>query len=259
MGFSPANAKLRKLYDNRLMNRYLRNGKKVYSFDLLSGHSCPFAKDCLAKVVIQDDGSKKLVDGPDTEFRCFSASQEVIFPGVYNSRNGNFESLRGKSMTEMWELISESMPADAGVVRIHVAGDFFNEQYFVAWLVMARLNPDVLFYAYTKSLPYWVNHIASIPENMVLTASRGGRMDHMIEQYDLRSVKVVFSKYQARKLGLVIDHDDSHAALPSRQSKDFALLIHGVNPAGSEASKAVQKLKKSGAQFAYGRKQTNRT
>lgn len=250
MSFSKANAKLRKLYEVRRLKRWLRNGRKVYSFDLLSGHSCPFAKDCLAKVIVQDDGRKKLVDGPDTEFRCFSASQEVIFPGVYNSRSGNFEALRGKSIGEMAQILTDMLPKDAGIVRIHVAGDFFNQAYFDAWVFMAFSNPDVLFYAYTKSLPYWVNRIAGIPDNLVLTASRGGRMDHMIEQYDLRSVKVVYSKYQARKLRLPIDHDDSHAAL---NGKSFALLIHGVQKAGSRASKAMSKLRKTGVDFSYAR------
>jgi hypothetical protein len=201
-----------------------------------------------------EDGKKRLVDGPDTEFRCFSASQEVIFPGVYNSRSGNFEALRGKSTPEIYAMLSDALPKDAGIVRIHVAGDFFSPDYFKAWVGLAILNPEILFYAYTKSLSYWVNNMDLIPENMVLTASRGGRLDSMIDDYGLRSVKVVFTKYQARKLKLAIDHDDSHAAIPASAGKDFALLIHGVNPAGSKASKAVQRLKKSGAQYSYGRK-----
>jgi hypothetical protein len=249
--FSKANAKLEKLYNNRQLTRWLKNGRKVYSFDLLSGHSCPFAKDCLAKVVIQDDGKKKLVDGPDTEFRCFSASQEVIFPGVYNSRSGNFESLRGKNVTEIYTMLSDALPKDAGIVRIHVAGDFFSPDYFKAWVGLAILNPEILFYAYTKSLSYWVTNIDLIPENMVLTASRGGRLDHMIEDYKLRSVKVVYSQYQARKLRLPIDHDDSHAAIPWKSDRDFALLIHGVQKAGSAAGAAIKKLRKNGVDFSY--------
>lgn len=248
-----ANAKLRKLYDVPRLKRWLKNNRKVYSFDLLSGHSCPFAQDCLAKVVVQPDGKKKLVDGPDTEYRCFSASQEVIFPGVYNHRSGHFEALRGKSIGEMAQILTDTLPKDTGIVRIHVAGDFFNQAYFDAWMFVALSNPDILFYAYTKSLPYWVNRIAGIPDNFVLTASRGGRMDHMIEQYELRSVKVVFSEAEAKQLGLQIDHDDSHAAIPRLRDKDFALLIHGVQKAGSKAGKAMSELRKKGVAFSYSR------
>ena len=66
----------------------------------------------------------------------------------------------------------------------------------------------------------------------------------MIEHCDLRSAKVVFSEAEAEKLGLEIDHDDSHAARPSMRDQDFALLIHGTQPAGSAASKALQVIKK---------------
>ena len=67
----------------------------------------------------------------------------------------------------------------------------------------------------------------------------------------LRSAKVVFSEAEAEKLGLEIDHDDSHAARPSLRDQDFALLIHGTQPAGSEAAKALKELKGKGS---YSRK-----
>ena len=36
----------------------------------------------------------------------------------------------------------DSMPKDAGIVRIHVAGDFFNSDYMWAWWLTASENPD---------------------------------------------------------------------------------------------------------------------
>ena len=90
-------------------------------------------------------------------------------------------------------------------------------------------------------------------DNFVLTASYGGRDDHLIDDptFNLRSAKVVFSEAEAEKLGLEIDHDDSHAARPSMRDKDFALLIHGTQPKGSEAATALKELKGKGS---YSRK-----
>ena len=48
--FSKANAKLESLHDVPELGRWLLNGRKVYSLDLLSGWSCPFASACLSKV-----------------------------------------------------------------------------------------------------------------------------------------------------------------------------------------------------------------
>ena len=149
----------------------------------------------------------------------------------------------------MVDLIERTLPRNAAIVRQHVGGDFFNEMYFLAWLKVAERNSHILFYAYTKSLNYWVDNmelVNSLP-NVVLTASRGGRLDHMITEYNLREAVVVFSEQQAADLGLEIDHDDSHAARPDLRNQSFALLIHGVQPKGSEAAKALVELKGKGS------------
>ena len=254
VSFSKANAKLEALYSVPELEQWLANRRKVYSFDLLSGWSCPQAKECLSKVV-QIGDSRKIKDGADCQFRCFSASQEATFPSAYNKRKANFDALKDcKTVGEMTKLINNTLPKNAGVVRIHVAGDFFNEKYFLAWCLVAQLNPNTLFYAYTKSLNYWQDNLTQIPENFVLTASRGGRLDHMIDEHNLRESKVVFSEAEAEALGYEIDHTDEHAAIPAIRDESFALLIHGVQPKGSEASAAIKALKASGTKFAYGKK-----
>jgi len=248
--FSKANVKIQELAKHPDVQTFLKNRRKIYSFDLISGHSCPFADKCLSKVIIVD-GRRKIVDGRNTEYRCFSASQEALLTNVYNKRSNNFETLRQKTTDEMVAIISDIMPNNLGICRIHVAGDFFNKKYFRAWLQVAELNPDRLFYAYTKSLPYWLENLGNIPDNMILTASYGGRCDRLIDQLNLRSAIVVFSYEQAEKLGLEVDHDDSHAANPLTKDQDFALMIHGPQPAGSEASAATSELRRKGEKFSY--------
>ena len=250
--FSKANAKIEALQDVPSLKPFLE-GRKVYSFDLLSGYSCPFAKQCLSKATVNSEGKRKIKDGPDTEFRCFSASQEVQYTNVYNLRKNNFDTLRKLDIKEIAKEILAAMPKDMGVCRIHVAGDFFNEDYFYAWLVVANLNPNILFYAYTKSLKYWIANMDFVNErpNFVLTASYGGRNDELSDRQNLRSAKGIFSDAEADSLGLEIDHDDSHAADPAKKNDDFALLIHGTQPKGSEAAVALKELKGKGS---YSRK-----
>lgn len=257
--FSPANAKLRKLTEVKKLQKFLNariNGRikrlKVYSMDILSGWSCPFADQCKSKAVVQLDGSRKIEDGPNTQFRCFSASQEAIFSDTYNLRKHNFDLLKAcKSADEMADLIESSMPKDLGICRIHVAGDFFNRDYLQAWAIVAARNPKKLFYAYTKSLGYWVELRETIPANFVLTASYGGRLDHLIVQHNLRFSKVIYHPSDAGKM--VIDHDDSHAARPDIANKSFALLIHGIQPKGSAAANALRVLKQENIEFEYSR------
>jgi len=237
--YSIANAKIQALRTVKALRSYLAEGRKVFSFDLLSGVTCPFARQCLSKVTIVN-GRRTIVDGAGTIFRCFSATQEAAFTATYNRRAENFESLRRLNQREMVDTLSEALPPTAGIVRLHVGGDFYNRSYFRAWSEIARLYPGILFYGYTKSLPYWLEYRRQVPDNLVLTASYGGRHDALIRAERFRFARVVYTVKGAGRLP--IDHDDSHAADPTQRRRSFALLIHGVQPAGSEAGVAVRTL-----------------
>jgi len=171
---------------------------------------------------------------------------EARFPGLRRQREHNTNLLRYKYPTfeGMVALIERSAPIHAKYVRIHIGGDFFNQIYFDAWIEIAKRNPGTIYYAYTKSLHLWVARLTEIPDNFRLTASRGGRWDHLIEPNNLRTAEVVFTEAEANIRGLEIDHDDSHAY--GDDPKSFALLLHGVQPKGSEAAKALSALKKAG-------------
>ncbi len=106
------------------------------------------------------------------------------------------------------------------------------------------------FYAYTKSLGMWLNLADIIPPNFYLTASHGGTLDYLIPKHPKvfkRIAYVVYTEQQATELGLEIDHDDSHCL----GDKPFALLVHGSQRAGTEASKALSQRKKDGGFVGY--------
>lgn len=234
--FGRANSKLIKLQT--------KTGKRLYTFSLLSGHSCPGAKDCKAYVE-EVNGTRKLIDGPNAEFRCFSASQEALFKNVYQSRKTNFDLIKscGNSMSKMTAIIMESLPQDMEILRIHVAGDMFTYNYLLAWCEVARLNPTKLFYAYTKSIPLLIKarQNGAIPKNLSITVSRGGKWDSLIDKHKLKEAIVVYSKSEAKNMGLIIDEDDSHALFGK---KSFGLLIHGQGKKGSKQSEIFSKKKK---------------
>ena len=220
--------------------------KDAYTFSLPSGWTCPGATMCLAKVGRE---SGKLTDGPDATVRCFSASQEAVYPTVRAIRWHNFDRLKqAGGSAGLAGLILESLPADAKRVRVHVSGDFFSQAYFNAWMIVAEAKPEVTFYAYTKSVPFWVSRLGNIPANFKLNASVGSRWDALAQDAELKSAKIVFSEMEAENLGLEIDHDDSHAWA---QEDSFALLVHGVQKTGTEASvswnKQLREIKKTNA------------
>lgn len=211
-------------------------GKQIHTFTLPSGYTCPGASACMTRA---DRVDGHITDGPKQTFRCFAASMEARLTQLRAKGWHNLEMLKrcGGDCDNMADLIHASLPVNAKIVRVHVGGDFFSNTYFQAWIRVSRRNPDVRFYAYTKSLPFWIAN--EIPENFRLTASEGGKFDHLIAQHGLKTSKVVFSIEEAAALGLEIDHDDSHAY---NAGDSFALLIHGAQAKGSAAGVAVRAL-----------------
>ena len=245
--FKPANAKLKRL-QKALTAEYGRK-PKIYGLSLPAGHSCPFAVGCLSKA---DKVTGKLTDGADMEFRCFEASIEAWSPSLRRLVWENFETLRQhKNAEAIADCLQDSMPQDADIIRPGIDGDFYSQAYFDAWLIIARNNPTIRFYAYTKSLGYWVARLGQIPANLTLNASRGGRLDHLIAEHGLKSATVVLHPSIADAMGLEIDHNETHAI---GGSEDFALLIHGQQPKGSKASQALKTLKTEGVEYAYSTK-----
>lgn len=191
--------------------KFVKNTKyyrdTVYEWNLPTGTTCPFALEC--KVTVDRITGK--FDIYKGQYRCYAASPER-FPGVRQHRWNNFELVKSG--------IKPDIPKGCKAVRIHASGDFFNQAYFDMWLEIARENPDIEFWAYTKSIGYWVYRIYEIPSNLTLTASYGGRQDHLIEWFKLKNVKV----YPAKDLvpdGIGIDNNDDLARIPGL---NFALL-----------------------------------
>lgn len=215
----------------------------IATFSLPSGWTCPCAKDCLSKA---DKNTGRITDGKHTQFRCFSASQETVFTAVRTARWGNLEMLKAaKSVEGMTDLLAKQLPTDGiKYVRIHVAGDFFSENYFKAWMNVAKLFPSIIFYGYTKRVGLLVKFKDQFPENFRFVASWGGTEDSLIEKHNIKSARVVFSEAEAEKLGLPLDHKDDHAYSADKGS--FALLLHGTQPKGSAAADAWKGIKAAG-------------
>ena len=220
----------------------------VYSISLPSGWTCPFALNCMSKA---DRETGKITDGKFTTFRCFSATDEARSPQARKQRWYNFDLLRKLDFEDMVSLIFSSIPVNMDICRVHVGGDFFNQRYFEAWLQVARLLPTKLFYAYTKSIPYWIANLDNIPSNFILNGSRGGSRDNLLDEYSLKIAEVVLSLEEAEGKELPIDHDEFYAL---NNNGNFGLLIHGTQPKNSDAGEAIKELKRKGINFSYSRK-----
>ena len=205
------------------VNKYIFD-RNAQSWSIPSGTTCIGAEQCLTT---RDRFSGELIHGPKQTFVCYSANMER-FPSVRERYWTNYEAVKGKTADEVCAVLDRYFPKKASLVRIHSAGDFFSEQYFLGWMKFANSKPTVRFWAFTKSLPLWIKNIQSVPANVEMQASYGGKWDNLISAHNLKYARVVWSTDEAEMLGLKIDTDDKLAAYAG---PSFALLENFSKPA----------------------------
>lgn len=219
------------------------------TFALPAGFTCPGALHCLSKA---DPATGRITDGEHTLFRCSAASEETR-PAVRHARHHNWSLLRGLQSGAMAALLDLSLRAQLRSyterVRWFTSGDCFNDQLRDALIEVAQRHPSLLFYLYSKNLPLWLDagSLRPLPENLVLTASWGGRYDFLLaDGLFPRTARVVNLQEEAYALGLAIDFTDALAyqSTPTH----FAHLVHGTQPKGSIAGLAIQQ-RRAGGQF----------
>ena len=258
---------------------------KVYSISLLSGFSCSFASDCQTYAVENKITKKrKVVDGKKAKYRCFSAIQETQYDNTYNQRKHNLDSILAirNDVEKITDLIMDSLenpvdennlnslPKNADYIRVHVGGDFVTSEYMLAWFNVARIYPNIKFYAYTKAIGWMQDNEDMRAKNFRMIASVGGKQDHLIIKLSLsqKFLNIVRSKKQVETITanvvfhpsetkLPIDTNEFYAINDKRSffnpSGSFSLLLHGTQKAGSEGSKALSRMNKENIKYSYSR------
>ncbi|RKZ85381.1 MAG: hypothetical protein DRQ39_07210 [Gammaproteobacteria bacterium] len=231
-------------------NKKLEIAVNAQSLSLPAGYTCPFANVCKSMASRHGkpfkDG-KKIKDMGDV--RCYAAGEEARFKNVRAKRWTNYDLLRGlgDDVKAITDLILRSIKfyeqerEKINTLRIHESGDFYSQAYFDGWLEAAKQRPQILFYAYTKSIEYVGNRSDDMPKNFRITGSVGGMQDDMIKLFGLRSATIVNDPEEAAAKRLPVDVNDTMAAYGDQ---DFGLLLHGTQSKESGNTSQAQKNSK---------------
>ena len=131
-----SNKELNNIIDSKVKRGILKNnnkklGKAIYDFNLPPVESCPNSIDS------QDD--------------CYAVNIYKRYKTARHSWNDNFK-LVINDLPKFKQLVNNQIKKD-GIynIRIHSSGDFYNMDYLNAWVEIAKKNPSIMFYAYTKA------------------------------------------------------------------------------------------------------------
>ena len=145
-------------------------GTEFWNFNLPPGKTCPGAGGCFTSKI------------------CFGLQGRYLFSNVVESMEENLRLTKQDDFVERmdsevkWRNKNARKKGNEMFVRVHDVGDYYSIEYARKWIEIAARNPDVIFYSYTKSVPFWNELIDNDekPDNLHITFSKMGKYDDLI-------------------------------------------------------------------------------
>jgi hypothetical protein len=197
------------LTQNAKMKKTSKENKtKIFNFSIpayktKSGKiTCPFAKECV-----------KFCYAQKGNYTRFPKIGELMEQKYNISKTNNFIPLMNE----------EIQKKKATHVRVHDSGDFYSIAYLNKWVQIAKNNKSVIFYAYTKSIKFFVNGL-KLPKNLKIIFSEGSKTDNLINVAKDRHARIFKSKELLAAAGYVNASDNDLKAITS--NKKIGLVYH---------------------------------
>lgn len=102
---------------------------------------------------------------------CYAAREQARFPSVLNARENRLTASKSPDFSD--NIISElsRLRNKPKYFRVHASGEFYSQSYISSWTKIAKANPSITFYAYTKRLNDFDFSDLSSLDNFVLINS----------------------------------------------------------------------------------------
>ena len=183
------------------------NNAKIWGFDLPAYKSntgkviCPFAKECI-------------------KF-CFAKKGTFLYPVVKNKYESNYSTSKQDNFINI--LQAEINSKKITHIRIHNSGDFYSPKYLKKWLLIAKNNPEIIFYGYTKSIPLF-KALKNIPNNFKFVFSMGSKVDHLIDIEKDHHAKIFNNEKELIEGGYINASNDDLLAIT--ENNKVGLIYH---------------------------------
>ena len=108
-------------------------------------------------------------------------------------------------------------------IRIHDSGDFYSVKYLEKWVDIATQNKGVIFYAYTKSIKFFINGL-KLPKNLKIIFSEGSKTDNLINVNKHRHARIFKSQELLEAAGYIDASSNDLKAITD--NKKVGLVYH---------------------------------
>tara|TARA_R110002110_G_scaffold326831_1_gene538579 strand:+ start:377 stop:976 length:600 start_codon:yes stop_codon:yes gene_type:complete len=193
--------------NSKLKKTSIENNARVLNFSLpayktITGKTvCPFAKDCIKY--------------------CYAQKGNYRYPSVIKGLNNRYNlSQTDEFIPQMNATIILERPTH---VRIHDSGDFYSVKYLAKWIQIAEYNKEVIFYAYTKSIKFFVDGLL-LPDNMKIIFSEGSKTDELINAREHRHARIFKTSEDLNAAGYIDASSNDLQAIT--ENKKVGLIFH---------------------------------
>ena len=194
--------------NNKISKASKLNNATVFNFGIPAFKSktglvtCPSAKTCIKP--------------------CYAGQGAYNYPAVKNAYEYRLQqSLKDSFKNEIQKEIDSKRKITH--IRIHDSGDFYSLDYLKKWIDICKNNSNITFYAYTKEVKLFKS--VSLPENMIIIYSYGGRDDHLIDTKKDRFAYVFDHESKVPSNFINASINDLNAI---KDNKKIALVYHGA-------------------------------
>jgi hypothetical protein len=193
--------------NSKLKKTSIENNARVLNFSLpayktITGKTvCPFAKDCIKY--------------------CYAQKGNYRYPSVIKGLNNRYNlSQTDEFIPQMNATIILERPTH---VRIHDSGDFYSPEYLNKWVTIAKQNKEVIFYAYTKSIKFFVDGL-TVPKNLKIIFSEGSKIDNLIDVNKHRHARIFKTVEELNASGYIDASTNDLQAIT--ENKKVGLVYH---------------------------------
>ena len=186
----------------------LKNNSKIFNFSIpayktRSGKStCPFAGGC-----------QKYCYAQKGNYTRFPIVQELMEQKYKISKTAEFIPL----------INEEIQKKKATHIRIHDSGDFYSPLYLQKWIDIAVQNTNVIFYAYTKSIKFFIDGL-KLPKNLKIIFSEGSKRDDLINVNKHRHARIFKTSNELTAAGYIDASSNDLQAITT--NKKVGLIFH---------------------------------
>lgn len=196
--------------NSKLKKTSKKFGKRVFNFgipafaDPESGkRTCPFAGSC-AKI-------------------CYARKGAYAWGNVKPAYIARYNATKQDDFVDV--MTKEIQRKRVEFMRVHDSGDYYSRAYIAKWIEIARRNPNVKFYSYTKSIPLFKE--VDLPDNYDIIYSEGSTVDHLIDTTTDRHSRIFDSAESLSSAGYADASEyDLYATKWFNENNKVGLVIH---------------------------------